>query len=90
MSSIMRVPSRHFTVVISLNGRTLQNNDCIAIVCPDNSAQNTLAVYQAENWIEIRNVGYSYLISGDRVIVSIMTDGNSNFYACFLPSPVSS
>lgn len=90
MSSIMRAPSRYLIVVIPLNGRTLQNNDCIVIVCPNNSAQNALAVYSAGSWTHIGNTGYSYSTSGDYVYVRIIQDGSSDFHACFLPSPVSS
>lgn len=86
----MRAPSRSLIAVISLNGRTLQNNDCIVVVCPDNSAQNSLAVYQDGRWTEIGNAGYSYSTSGDYVYVRILRDGKRDFHACFLPSPVSS
>lgn len=87
MENIMRAPNPSHNIRIPLNGRTLQNYDCITIICPNNSAQNALAVYQAGNWTTIGHSGYAYVIIEDVLVIST---GNINTcYACFLPSPIS-
>lgn len=91
MSNIMRAPDLMNIVTIPLNGRTLQDNDCIVVICPDDSTKNALGVYKAGNWVEIGDSDYYYSIGVDSVIVHVnLTFVPHHYYACFLPSPVSS
>lgn len=87
MSNIMRAPTPKHNITIPLNGRALQNFDCIAIICPEVPAQNALLVYQAGNWTPIGCDEYTYTTS-ENVLV-IYTGSINTYYACFLPSPTS-
>lgn len=93
MGSIMRVPDPNNSVIIPLNDRVLQENDCIVVICPDDSAKNALSVYKNGDWVEICGPQYDYSTtpSMDSLNVFISyTVVPHYFYACFLPSPVSS
>lgn len=94
MGSIMRKPSPINAVTIPLNGRTLQDGDCIVVICPSNSECNALAVYQeGSSWEKTGDPNYNYSTtpSGDSVRVEVTFDLVPNhYYACFLPSPIPS
>lgn len=90
MGSIMRAPDPKNSVTIPLNGRVLQENDCIVVICPDDSTKNALSVYKSGNWVEIGAQSYYYSISEDSVIIGVsFATVPYNFYACFIPSPLS-
>lgn len=91
MGSIMRLPSPINEVTVPLNGKVLQDNDCIVVVCPEDSTKSAMGVYNNENWIKIGELyGYFVTPSGDGVTVDTLYDNVPyHFYACFLPSPTS-
>ena len=92
MSGIMRAPSPMNSVIIPLNGRELKENDCVVVIYPGDSTKSVLFVYAGRDWVQIGGPIYDCSVNpaGDSVLVNVLYDTvSSNFYACFLPSPIS-
>lgn len=97
MSGIMRAPSPSYTITIPLNNRTLQNYDFVVLTglgkfgtsANENSGQSTLFIYVDGNWIKQGDINSSISVSDGNIIIRVGYDPGDGFYACFLPSPVS-
>lgn len=89
MGSIMRAPEPDYTVTIPLNGRTLQQYDCIVLLCDWKESIATLFIYEDESWLEVVDTTPSISVSDDSIIIDVGYEPGSGFYACFIPSPIS-